>query len=100
MANRTVATNPGGTGPTAYAVPTMSEARAIQAVSKGEATPVQQKLAMNWIVRGTCRAGRELFVPGDKGTTDYLCGRLSVSLQIGWVLGQPAENFRTEGDAE
>lgn len=80
--------------PLVYAVPTLSQARAIQAFASGEASPEQQKQVMNWIVKDACRAGQEMLVPGQPDTSAYLAGRLSVSLQIGWVLGQPVESFR------
>ena|SRR3990167_3875684 len=86
--------------PVAYAVPSLTEARAIHAFAKGEATAEQQKTAFNWIIKGACRAGKEILAPGQDDVTAYLAGRLSVSLQIGWVLGQPAEAFRTKGEID
>jgi hypothetical protein len=85
---------PGHGTPSAYAIPSLKEARALLAFSKGEATAEQQKTVFNWLLRGPCRAGREVMVPGQTDTTAYLAGRLSVSLQIGWVLGQPVDAFR------
>lgn len=79
---------------TDYAVPTLREARAVQAWARGEATAEDQKIAFNWIVKGACRAGQEILAPGQADVTAYLAGRLSVSLQIGWVLAQPADAFR------
>src|SRR3990167_8333079 len=86
--------------PIAYAVPRLAEARAIHAFAKGEATAEQQKVAFNWIIKGVCRAGKEVLVPGQTDVTAYLAGRLSVSLQLGWVLGQTAEAFRNKGDID
>lgn len=86
--------------PWPYAVPTLAEARALQSFSKGQATERDQKLAFNWIVRGACRAGQDVMVAGSPDVTSYLAGRLSVSLQIGWVLGQPAESFRKAGETD
>ena len=77
-----------------YAVPTLREARAVHAWSRGEASSEDQKVAFNWIVRGACRAGQEIFAPGQGDVTAYQAGRLSVSLQIGWVLAQPLDAFR------
>jgi hypothetical protein len=79
---------------TDYAVPTLREARAIHAWSKGEASADDQKIAFAWIIKSACRAGQEVFAPGQGDVTAYLAGRLSVSLQIGWVLGQPLDAFR------
>ena len=93
--------NPPGHGTaTAYAVPTLTQARAIHAWMKGEATAEQQKIVFNWIVKGACRAGKDVLVPGKPDVTAYLAGRLSVSLQIGWVLGQPLDAFREIGEQD
>lgn len=78
----------------AYAEPTLNEARALQAFSKGEATAEQQKVVFGWLLLKACRAGEEVLAAGQSDVTAYLAGRRSVSLQIGWVLGQPAEAFR------
>jgi len=82
--------------PTDYAVPSLAEARAVHAFSKGEATQEQQRILFKWLLRGPCGAGNEVFVPGQPDTSAYLAGRLSVSLQVGWVLGQPPEAFRKD----
>lgn len=89
MAKRSAAESP-----IAYAVPTLTEARALQAFSKGQASEDQQKVAFNWIILRACRAGDEVLIPGQSDVSAYLAGRRSVSLQIGWVLGQPADAFR------
>lgn len=85
---------------TKYAVPTLSQARAIQAFTKGEATKEQQITAYLWIVTEACRAGKEMLAPGQPDVTAYLAGRLSVSLQLGWVKSTPAEAFRKEGEKD
>ena len=79
---------------TDYAVPTLREARAVHAWSRGEASANDQRIAFNWIVKGACRAGQEILAPGQADVTAYLAGRLSVSLQIGWVLAQAPDAFR------
>lgn len=91
-ARRTV---PYGKTPMAYAEPTLQEARALQALDRGEATEEQQKLALRFIFRGPCRAGKEDLSPGQPDVTSYHAGQKSVMYQIGWVLGQPAEHFRS-----
>lgn len=91
---------PGSGSPTAYAVPTLRQARAVQALAVGEATKEQQKIALDWIFKGACRAGREVLAPGQADVTAYLAGRLSVMMQIGWVLGQPADAFRARGEKD
>ena len=92
--------SPGHGTPTVYAVPNLKTARAIHAFSKGEATAEQQKTVFGWLVREACRAGKEVLSPGQSDVTAYLAGRLSVSLQLGWVLGQPAEAFRAKGELD
>lgn len=91
---------PGHGGPTAYAIPNLKAARALHAFSKGEATAEQQKTVFSWLVKEACRAGKEVLSPGNSDVTAYLAGRLSVSLQLGWVLGQPAEAFRVKGEMD
>jgi hypothetical protein len=92
--------SPGHGKPTAYAIPTLAQARAVQAWAKGEASADQQKTAFQWVIRHACGAGRDVFVPGNPDVTGYLAGRLSVSLQLGWILGQPAEAFRVSGETD
>lgn len=82
--------------PTDFATPTLTEARAVHAFAKGEATAEQQKAAFRWLLHGACGVGNEVLAPGQPDVTAYLAGRRSVSLQIGWVLGQPAEAFRKD----
>ena len=86
--------------PLQYAIPTLKEARAIRALVSGEATKDQQKTAYLWLVTGACGAGKEMLVPGQPDVSAYLTGRLSVSLQIGWVTSTPVETFRQSGDIE
>lgn len=78
-----------------YAVPTLAEARALHALMSND----NAKVALNWILKGACRAGQEIFA-GHPESTAYLAGRLSVSLQVGWVLGQPVEAFRQQGETD
>jgi len=87
-------------GPTGYAIPTLKEARALQALSKGKASEQEQLLAFHWLLLKACRSGDEVMVPGQPDATAYLAGRRSVCLQIGWVLGQQAEAFRKQGEQD
>jgi hypothetical protein len=77
-----------------FAVPSLGEARAIHAFAKGEATAEQQKQFFRWLLQGACRAGGEVLIPGKPDVSAYFAGRRSVSLQIGWVLGQKPDAFR------
>ena len=81
--------------PLAYDPPSLVEARALKALERGEATQEQQKTALKYIFTGICGAGKEDLTPGSPDVTAYNAGRKSVMYRIGWVLGQPAENFRT-----
>lgn len=89
---------PGHGTPTEFAVPSLTEARALHAFAKGEATPEQQKSLFNWIIKGASRSAGEVLVPGQSDVTAYLAGRRSVALQIGWVLAQAPESFRNKGE--
>jgi len=86
--------------PIQYAIPSLKEARAIHAFVSGEATKDQQKTVYLWLVTGACGAGKEMLVPGQTDVSAYLAGRLSVSLQVGWVSSTPVEAFRQSGDIE
>jgi hypothetical protein len=86
--------------PTDFAKPSLAEARAVHAFAKGEATAEQQKQVFRWLLHGACGAGNEVLVPGQPDVTGYLSGRRSVSLQIGWVLGQPPEAFRKPDEVD
>lgn len=54
----------------------------IQALSRGEATPEQQKRALDWIINKAAMTYDEPFVPGQSDVTSYLSGRMSVGRQI------------------
>lgn len=60
----------------------IADAVAVQALSRGEATPDQQKLALNWIITSAAMTYDETFVPGQADVSDYLAGRRSVGNQV------------------
>lgn len=91
---------PNASTPIKFALPSLTEARALHALAKGEATDAQQKQALNFILLKASAAGSEVMVPGQADTTAYLAGRRSVSLQIGWVLNHPPDVFRGEREQD
>lgn len=62
-----------------------AEAYAAKALEKNEATPHQQKLVFEWLVRAS-RMRDEIFVPGQEDVRTYLLGRRSVGLQFAELL--------------
>jgi hypothetical protein len=55
---------------------------AVQALERGDATPEQQRMALEWIIIGAAMTYQETFVPGKADLSDYLAGRRNVGLQI------------------
>lgn len=62
----------------------LPEARAIQNVANGKATPEQQQLAMRVIVDGICATYDEPYRPNDEGgrDTSFALGKANVGRQI------------------
>lgn len=54
---------------------------AIQALSRGEASEHQQKLALDWIVKELCKAHDLAFHP-DQRETDFALGKQFIGKQI------------------
>lgn len=86
--------------PTAYAEPSLKQARALHAFEQGAATAEQQKTLFRWFITELCGAGHEVMAPGQADVTAYRAGRLSVALQLGWILNQPVESFRKRGEID
>lgn len=55
---------------------------AIKALAAGNASPGQQRDALNWIILRAAMYGEETFATGKPDLSDYLAGRRSVALQI------------------
>lgn len=66
-----------------------AEVAAIKAVAAGNASPGQQKLALDWIVHKAARTYDEPFLPGQHDLTMNLLGRRSVGLQIVKLVNVP-----------
>jgi len=60
----------------------VADAGAIQALTRGEASPEQQRRALDWIVNRAAMTYDEPFIPGKADVSDYLAGRMSVGRQI------------------
>lgn len=60
----------------------VSTAHAVKALARGDASPEQQRAALDWIIKEAASTYDEPFVPGQADVSDYLCGRRSVGLQV------------------
>jgi hypothetical protein len=60
----------------------IADAAALQALSRGEATPDQQRRALTWIITSAAMTYDETFVAGQADVSDYLAGRRSVGNQV------------------
>jgi len=58
------------------------DAAALQAMSRGDATPEQQRRALAWIINHAAMTYDETFVPGQADVSDFLAGRRNVGTQI------------------
>jgi hypothetical protein len=63
---------------------TAAESYAIRMLARGEATPAQQRLALDWMIHKLCRTYDEPFRPGGDGAreTDYALGKAHVGRQL------------------
>lgn len=60
----------------------LADASAIQALSRGDASPEQQRRALQWIITAAAMTYDETFTPGQSDVSDFLQGRRSVGLQV------------------
>lgn len=76
------------------------DAAALQALERGNATPDQQKRALNWIVNGACATYDLSYRPGDDGRrdTDFAEGRRFVGLQVVKLLKIKIGMLTTRGN--
>lgn len=68
---------------------TVEEERAIKALYRGDASAVEQRLALKVIVNKLCRADDLLYMPGSFDETAFMQGRGFVGKQIMKILKQP-----------
>lgn len=90
--------------PVHYNIPIVA---AIKALSRGEATPEQQRLALDWIIGWDRNSGRELlltespcgiyddpFRPGKVDETHYALGRQFAGRQIRKLVNMNIKNLK------
>ena len=63
---------------------------AVRAVAKGEATPDQQKRALDWIINEACGRYNWSFTAGQR-ETDVNLGRQRVGISITDIVNMPAK---------
>lgn len=58
------------------------DAYALQALSRGEATPDQQKRALKWIIYNACMTYERTFIAGNPDASQVIAGRREAGLDI------------------
>lgn len=69
-----------------------AQAHAVRALASGEATPEQQRAALDWIVKGCAEAFGINDAP-DAHAMAFCAGRQSVGLEIAAIIDLPAETI-------
>lgn len=72
----------------------IADVAAIQAVYRGEASPEQQKRAMDWIVKSAAQIGGQSFRAGDSHATAFAEGRRFVGAQTLGLLGLRLDDLK------
>lgn len=84
----------------AYAPPEYSDPdiHAIRAVASGEASPEQQRRALDWIIQQAASTYDLGFIPGPDGdrNTSFMLGRQFVGMQIVKLCNMPVIRRRVE----
>lgn len=70
-----------------------AEVLAVKAVAAGNASPEQQKRALDWIIQKAARTYDEPFMPGQHDLTLNLLGRRNVGLQIVKLINVPVKKL-------
>lgn len=70
-----------------------ADVAAVKAVAAGNASPEQQKHALNWIIQKAARTYDEPFMPGQNDLTLNLLGRRNVGLQIVKLINVPVKKL-------
>lgn len=78
-------------GPAPYEI---EDVDAVKAVAAGNASPGQQKRALDWIVHRVAMTYDETFVHGSSDTSAFLAGRRNVGLQVVKLINTPREMFK------
>lgn len=58
------------------------DAKALKSLQAGNASDVQQRRALKWIIERACMTYDEPFQPDSARATDFILGRRNVGLQI------------------
>ena len=74
---------------------TEAEIQALKAVYSGEATPRQQRMLCDWLMRA-CGTHDEPFRPDNQYLTAYACGKRFIGTTFVWML--KAATARTDPD--
>ena len=61
---------------------------AMKALARGDASPDQQRRAINWIINNAAMTYQDTYAPPD---SDYYQGRRSVGLQIVKLINMPVD---------
>lgn len=76
------------------------DAAALQALARGDATPEQQKRALDWTINKAARAYDVSFQPDNPHGTDFFEGRRYVGLKIVELLKISTRDFATQDRGE
>lgn len=71
-----------------------ADASAIKALNRGDATPEQQRRALDWIIKKACLIGTLPFDLDSDRVSNLNMGRQFVGLQILHVVTEPMEAFQ------
>lgn len=79
---------------------TQSEAQALRALYKGEATPDQQRQILRTITNKLSRPHDMTYVPGDQDRGAFLAGRAFVGQRILYYLNIPVSKLPEDNNAD
>ncbi len=74
----------------------LREAAAIQALYKGEATPEQQKQALDWIIQEVCRRDDQSYRSNSQRDTDFAEGKRFVGNTLVKLIKINTANLRKD----
>lgn len=77
-----------------------AEALALQALEHGTATPYQQKLALDWIIKKAAMNYEVAYIPDSERDTSFALGRQFVGRQIVKLLTMGKDQLGFRGDTE
>ena len=72
----------------------LPDAKALQQLAKGDATPEQQKRALRWIVETACATYDQPYRPESARDTDFACGRMFVGQQVVKLINLNLSTFK------